>query len=68
MSHHSSGPDFRFPRGDARLDITDFYAFPKPNDPSKSIFILNVHPSPGPPRPVSAKPADLPRHRRGREV
>ena len=33
MSHHYSGPDFGFPRGDARLDFTDLYAFPKPGDP-----------------------------------
>src|ERR1700722_15474828 len=30
MSHHYSGPDFSFPQGDARLDFTDLYAFPKP--------------------------------------
>jgi len=29
MSHHYSGPDSGFPRGDARLDLTDLYAFPK---------------------------------------
>src|SRR5882724_8248317 len=45
MSHHASGPNFEFPRGDARLDMTDLYAFAKPGDPSKSIIILNVHPS-----------------------
>jgi hypothetical protein len=45
MSHHASGPNFGFPRGDARLDMTDFYAFLKPGDPSKSILVLNVHPS-----------------------
>ena len=45
MSHHASGPNFGFPRGDARLDMTDLYAFPKPGDPGKSILILNVHPS-----------------------
>jgi hypothetical protein len=45
MSHHASGPNFGFPRGDARLDITDLYAFPKPRDPGKSILVLNVHPS-----------------------
>jgi hypothetical protein len=45
MSHHASGPDFGFPRGDARLDMTDLYAFPKPGDPGKSILVLNVHPS-----------------------
>jgi len=45
MSHHYSGPDFGFPRGDARLDLTDLYAFPKPGDASKSILVMNVHPS-----------------------
>jgi Domain of unknown function (DUF4331) len=45
MSHHYSGPDFGFPHGDARLDLTDLYAFPKPSDADKSIIIMNVHPS-----------------------
>jgi hypothetical protein len=45
MSHHYSGPDFGFPHGDARLDLTDLYAFPKPGESDKSILIMNVHPS-----------------------
>src|SRR5437667_979535 len=45
MSHHASAPNFGFPRGDARLDMTDLYAFIKPDDPNKSIIVLNVHPS-----------------------
>src|SRR6266446_3063264 len=45
MSHHYSGPDFGFPYGDARLDLTDLYALPKPGDAGKSILIMNVHPS-----------------------
>jgi hypothetical protein len=45
MSHHYSGPDFGFPHGDARLDLTDLYAFPKPGEAGKSILIMNVHPS-----------------------
>jgi hypothetical protein len=50
--------DFGFPHGDARLDFTDPYAFPKPGDASKSIFIVNVHPSSGenPPGPTTAEP------------
>jgi hypothetical protein len=58
MSHHSSGPDFGFPRGDARLDITDLYVFGKPGDQSKSIVVLNVHPSfaVNPPGPTTAEP------------
>jgi hypothetical protein len=47
MSHHYSGPDYGFPHGDARLDLTDLYAFPKPGDANKSILIMNVHPSAG---------------------
>src|SRR5215472_10244558 len=45
MSHHASGPNFGFPRGDPRLDMTDLYAFSKPGDTAKSIIVLNVHPS-----------------------
>ena len=47
MSHHYSGPDTSFPHGDARLDLTDLYAFPKPGSAGKSILIMNVHPSSG---------------------
>ena len=58
MSHHYSGPDFGFPRGDARLDFTDLYAFPKPGDPRKSILVMNVHPSAvvTPPGPTTDEP------------
>ncbi|MGH8656037.1 MAG: DUF4331 family protein, partial [Gammaproteobacteria bacterium] len=58
MSHHYSGPDFGFPHGDARLDFTDLYAFPKPGDAGKSILIMNVHPSAvvNPPGPTTAEP------------
>jgi hypothetical protein len=58
MSHHYSGPDVGFPRGDARLDFTDLYAFPKPGDPRKSILIMNVHPSASvkPPGPTTTEP------------
>jgi hypothetical protein len=58
MSHHYSGPDFGFPIGDGRLDFCDLYAFPKPGDTSKSILIMDVHPSVGvaPEGPTSAEP------------
>src|SRR3954471_24105396 len=58
MSHHASGPNFGFPRGDARLDMTDLYAFIKPGDPDKSILILNVHPSfrLDSPKPTTSEP------------
>jgi hypothetical protein len=45
VSHHYSGPNWGFPCGDARLDLTDLYAFPKPGNAGKSILIMNVHPS-----------------------
>src|SRR6476469_3281891 len=49
---------FRVPPRDARLDLTDLYAFPKPGDAGKSILIMNVHPSSGfnPPGPTTADP------------
>ena len=58
MSHHYSGPNIGFPRGDARLDLTDLYAFPKPGDPGKSIFVMNFHPSVGlnPRGPTTSEP------------
>jgi hypothetical protein len=58
MSHHYTGPEFSFPRGDARLDLTDLFAFPKPGDPGKSIVIMDVHPSIGfnPPGPTTTEP------------
>jgi hypothetical protein len=58
MSHHYSGPNWGFPHGDARLDLADLYAFPKPGDAGKSILIMNVHPSVGenPPGPTTPEP------------
>jgi Domain of unknown function (DUF4331) len=58
MSHHYSGPDFGFPHGDARLDLTDLYAFPKPSEADKSILIMNLHPSAvvNPPGPTTREP------------
>jgi hypothetical protein len=45
MSHHYCGPNFGFPGGDARLNLTDLYVFPKPGGAGKSILIMDVHPS-----------------------
>lgn len=58
MSHHYSGSDFAFPHGDARLNFTDLYVFPKAGDSSKSILIMDVHPSVGlnPPGPTADEP------------
>src|SRR5215469_3110801 len=61
MSHHASGPNFGLPHGDARLDVTDLYAFTKPGDTAKSIIVLNVHPSftLSSPEPTSKEPFAL---------
>jgi hypothetical protein len=58
MSHHYSGPDFSFPHGDARVDLCDLFAFPKPGDASRSILIMDAHPSVGfnPPGPTTTQP------------
>src|SRR6266849_1269334 len=58
MSHHYSDPDFGFRHGDARLDLSDLYAFPKPSEADKSILIMNVHPSAvvNPPGPTTREP------------
>jgi len=45
MSHHYSGPALGFPHGDARLDLTDLFAFGKPGDAARSILVMDVHPS-----------------------
>jgi len=44
MADHLDAPGLTSPGNDARLDITDIYAFQKPGDASKSILILNVNP------------------------
>ncbi|QIG93435.1 DUF4331 family protein [Bradyrhizobium sp. 6(2017)] len=58
MSHHYSGPNIGFPHGDARLDLTDLYAFPTPGNVGKSILIMNAHPSSSlrPPGQISLEP------------
>lgn len=58
MSHHYSGPNFGFPGGDPRFDFTDLYAFASPQDASRSILIMNVHPSMSviPPGPTTPEP------------
>jgi hypothetical protein len=58
MSHHYSGPGATFPGGDARLDLCDLFAFHKPGDASKSILIMDVHPSVGliSPAPTTVEP------------
>ncbi|MET8544249.1 DUF4331 family protein [Kitasatospora sp. NPDC004799] len=43
MSHHLSGPNLRSPEGDARLDLTDLFAFASPQ-PGRTVLVMNVNP------------------------
>lgn len=43
MSHHLSGPNLRSPADDARLDLTDVFAFAAPAG-DRSVLIMNVNP------------------------
>ncbi|MFF9021445.1 DUF4331 family protein [Streptomyces eurythermus] len=42
MSHHLSGPGLRSPMDDARLDLTDLFAFTALGD--RTVLIMNVNP------------------------
>ncbi|MGC0417135.1 DUF4331 family protein [Embleya sp. AB8] len=42
MSHHLSGPDLRSPMDDARLDLTDLFAFTVPGE--RTVLIMNAYP------------------------
>ncbi len=44
MADHLDAPGLMSPGMDARVDITDVYAFQKPTNPNKSILVMNVNP------------------------
>jgi len=44
MADHLDAPDLTSPAMDPRVDITDHYAFQKPDHPERTILILNVNP------------------------
>ena len=44
MSNHYSAANLRFPGDDARLDFTDLWAFTAPDDPGRTVLIINVNP------------------------
>src|SRR5437868_467116 len=44
MADHLDAPDLTSPALDARVDITDHYAFQKPDHPERTTLILNVNP------------------------
>ncbi len=44
MADHLDAPGLMSPGMDARIDITDIYAFQKPGNRNKSILVMNVNP------------------------
>jgi Domain of unknown function (DUF4331) len=44
MSNHFTGLSLGPPFGDQRLDLCDLYAFQSPNDPNRTVLILNANP------------------------
>ncbi len=47
MSNHFTGLSLGPPMGDQRLDLCDLYAFQNPNDPARTVIILNANPTAG---------------------
>jgi hypothetical protein len=44
MSNHFSAANLKFPGDDARLDLTDLYVFPAPDDRDKTVLIIDANP------------------------
>jgi hypothetical protein len=44
MSNHYSAANLRFPGDDARLDFTDLFVFSSPDDPTRTVLIMDVNP------------------------
>ncbi len=53
MSNHFSADKLKFPGDDRRLDLTDVFAFTSPEDPSKTVLIIDSNPTSAPP-PIEA--------------
>jgi hypothetical protein len=45
MSNHFTGLSLGAPLEDQRLDLCDLYAFQSPNDPTRTVIILNANPN-----------------------
>ena len=54
MSNHFSADNLKFPGDDRRLDLTDVFAFTSPEDPSKTVLIIDSNPTSAPP-PIAAQ-------------
>jgi hypothetical protein len=44
MSNHFSAANLKPPGGDARLDLTDLFVFAAPDDPDRTVLIMNSNP------------------------
>src|SRR3712207_2302294 len=44
VSDHLDAPGLKSPNMDARVDITDIFAFQNPADPARSVLVMNVNP------------------------
>src|SRR5258708_28169401 len=44
MSNHFSAANLKFPGDDARLDLTGLFVFPSPDDPGKTVVIIDANP------------------------
>jgi hypothetical protein len=53
MSNHFSADNFKFPGDDRRLDLTDLFVFTSPEDPGKTVLIIDSNPTSAPP-PIPA--------------
>jgi hypothetical protein len=49
MSNHFSADNIKFPGDDRRLDFTDLFMFRSPQDPDKTVLIIDSNPTSAPP-------------------
>jgi hypothetical protein len=49
MSNHFSADNLKFPGDDRRLDLTDLFVFTSPEDPGKTVLIIDSNPTSAPP-------------------
>ena len=49
MSNHFSADKLKFPGDDRRLDLTDVFLFPSPDDADKTVLIMDSNPTSAPP-------------------
>jgi len=49
VSNHFSAANIGFPGDDRRLDFTDLFVFQSPDDPDKTVVIIDSNPTSAPP-------------------